>query len=377
MAVGVQVMLVSAQAAPNLLAAADTELRPQRAVLVTSPAMRDRASALEAVLREMGVTAERLDLRDEHRPQAIEEDLLSLAARLDGVQVRLNLTGGTKLMALTALSVAEMEGWKHFYVDVDTDHVVWLGHEAPPPRKLNEAVRLRHYLGAYGIHVDGDIPRRGASADERAFIENVLAYYERYRPALPMLNGALQRAEAQHALAVELTDAESDSRSLAELLGIASERRFVQLEGRRLALADETARDFLKGGWLEQHVFDTVSSLPGEVAVRDRAVNLTVLHGEVRSELDVVFLCRNRLHVIECKTANLQADDGARANDALFKLAGNARRLGGLATRGLLVSYRPLREAEQRLARLLQVETVHGRDVPRLREKLLHWCRHR
>jgi hypothetical protein len=376
MAVDVQVMLVSAQAAPNLLAAADAELKPRRAVLVTSAAMRARAEALAGVLHETGIATERFDLSDEHRPQSVADDLLALAARLEVPQVHLNLTGGTKLMALTALSVAEMAGWLPFYVDVDTDHVVWLGRDAAPPRKLNEAVRLRHYLGAYGIRIEGDPQRRSASAVQRAFVENVLAYYERYRPALPLLNGALQRAEDQRALVVELTDTESDSRSLAELLEAARDQGFVRLEGRRLALADEAARDFLKGGWLEQHVSDTVAGLGGELAVRDRAVNLNVLHGDVRSELDVVFLCRNRLHVIECKTANLQADDGARANGALFKLAENARRLGGLATRSLLVSYRPLREAEQRLARLLQVETVHGRDVPRLREKLLHWCRH-
>jgi hypothetical protein len=374
-AAGVQLMLVSAQAAPNLLAAADTELRPQRAVLVTSPAMRDRAAALEAVLREMGVAAERLDLRNEHDPQAIAEDLLALAARLDGEQVHLNLTGGTKLMALTALAVAETAGWTSFYVDVDTDHVVWLGRTAPAPRKLNESVRLRHYLGAYGISIEGDPDRRTATAAEQAFIEDILLYYDHYLQALPLLNGALQRAEDARTLTIELSAAEQDSKSLGELLGFAQKGGLASLGGSRLTLASEGCRDFLKGGWLEQHVFDTVTQLASELPVRDRALNLTVLHRDVISELDVAFLCRNRLHVIECKTANLRLNDGGRANDALFKLAENARRLGGLATRSLLVSYRLLREPELRLARLLQVEVAHGRDLPRLREKLLAWCR--
>jgi hypothetical protein len=40
----------------------------------------------------------------------------------------------------------------------------------------------------------------------------------------------------------------------------------------------------------------------------------------------------------------------------------------------MLVSYRALRDAEMRLAGLLQIEVVHGREVPRLREKIRAWC---
>lgn len=369
-----QVMLVSAQAAPNLLAAADAELRPGRAVLVTSGAMQPRADTLVNVLREAGIDVERFDLRDEHRPQEIEADLLSLAERIDAEEVHLNLTGGTKLIALTALKVAETADWRSFYVDVDTDHVVWLGREAPPPRKLNERVRLRHYLAAYGIEIDGEVQRRESAEAQRAFVQEVLLYYERYLPALPLLNDAMDRAEKRGSLVVELSEDEADSKSLGHLLDLAGQQGIATLEAKRLAIKDEATRAFLKGGWLEQHVFDTVAQLQGGLVVRDLAVNLRVRHGGVANELDVAFLCRNRLHVIECKTGNLRADDGARANDALFKLAENARRLGGLATRGMLVSYRPLRDSEMRLAGLLQIEVVHGRDVPRLREKLRAWC---
>lgn len=368
------VILVSAQAAPNLLAAADDGLRPQRAILVTSAAMRSRAEALGAVLREMGIQVERFGLRNEHDPQATSEDLLELAARLGSADVHLNLTGGTKLMALSASSVAEAAGWARFYVDVDTDHVVWLGQLGPPARSLRQAIRLRHYLGAYGISIERQAERQPASPQQQAFIEQALLYYDRSQQAIALLNGALQRAEDARQLVVELTALEQDSRSLAQLIAVAQQGGLAKLDGTHLKLADEACRDFLKGGWLEQHVFDTVACLSGELGVRDRAMQLTVAHGGVRSELDVAFLYRNRLHVIECKTANLRFDDGARANDALFKLAENARRLGGIGTRGMLVSYRPLREAELKLAGVLQIEVVHGRDSIQLRRKLLHWC---
>lgn len=370
-----QIMLVSAQAAPNLLAAADAELKPERAALVVSEPMRSRADALGRVLAEMGVEVTQYRLRNEHDPSAIGEDLLNWFSSLEGTDVCLNLTGGTKLMALAALQVADLGKWKRFYIDVDTDQVVWLGeNDVPPPRRLKEQVRLRHYLGAYGIEIEGQLQRTEPTAAQREFSKEILLFYDRYLPGLPLLNDVMDRAEQSGALTVELSQEQADSRSLASLLEVAQQQQLLAVHGTRVSIAGEAARTFLKGGWLEQYVFDTVGQLQGAVGIRDRAVGLRVRHGEVRNELDVAFLHRNRLHVIECKTGNLRADDGARANEALFKLAENSRRLGGLASRGMLVSYRRLRDAEVRLANLLQIEVVHGREVPRLSERLRAWC---
>lgn len=38
-----------------------------------------------------------------------------------------------------------------FYVDADSDQVIWLGRDAPAPRALDQQLRLRHYLRSYGF----------------------------------------------------------------------------------------------------------------------------------------------------------------------------------------------------------------------------------
>ena len=43
----------------------------------------------------------------------------------------LNVTGGNKLMALAAQAVAQAAGWPAFYVDVDTDQIIWLDKTRP------------------------------------------------------------------------------------------------------------------------------------------------------------------------------------------------------------------------------------------------------
>jgi len=61
-----------------------------------------------------------------------------------------------------------------------------------------------------------------------------------------------------------------------------------------------------------------------------------------KNEIDVAFLYRNTLHLIECKTANLaqggKGDDN-KATEALYKME-SLLKLGGIRTRGMVVDYR-------------------------------------
>jgi len=83
----------------------------------------------------------------------------------------------------------------------------------------------------------------------------------------------------------------------------------------------------------------------------------------------------NRLFVVECKTARMDGGVHPKANDALFKLGEVCRRIGGLGTRGMLASYRPVRDAERRLANALGIELVCGPELDRLRERMVAWTR--
>ena len=62
----IHLMLVSEQAAPNLLPALDPTMKPKEAVLLVSQKMVQRAKALQAVLQEVGIKTETVPLPDEH-----------------------------------------------------------------------------------------------------------------------------------------------------------------------------------------------------------------------------------------------------------------------------------------------------------------------
>lgn len=371
----IHVLLVSAQAAPNLLPALDPAMKPAEAILLVSAKMQSRAESLEKVLAQTGVKTTRVNLANEHDFDALENTLMELATAREGQSIALNVTGGTKLMALAAQSIAQAAGWSVFYVDADTDEVIWLGTHASR-HKLTEQLRLRHYLMGYGFDLHNGVERPQPSARHTELLDTLLSQIGSLEQPLSQLNWLAQNAESMGKLAVTLTAPQQDSRSLEALLRNFEQAGVLSVRGDQLVFTSAEQLAFANGGWLEHHVFRVVSRLNGELAIRDKAANLEVTDaGGVKNELDIAFMARNRLFVIECKTARMDKPEAPKANDTLFKLAEICRRVGGLGTRGMLASYRSLRESEVKLAQALNIELISGAALTRLDEKLKTWVR--
>ncbi|MCC6916529.1 DUF1887 family CARF protein [Nitrosomonas sp.] len=369
----VHVCLVSAQAAPNLLPALDPELKPKEVVLLVSQKMRAAADALSMVFKELGIRTDLIPLEDEHSSRVIEETLLQIASEREGEEILLNLTGGTKLMALVAQqTVAQEENWRSFYVDVDTDVVVWL--DKTPGKKLAEQLRLRHYLKSYGFDLSDSPERPQITHEQRNLMQTLITQIGSLEKPLTQLNWLTQQAEDKKQLKITMDTQQADSRSLEALLRHFAEAGFLQVNGNTISYADETARNFVKGGWLELYTYSCVVDVTGETGIRDKAAGLEVMSKEgVKNEMDIAMMVRNRLFVIECKTARMDKPEAPKANDTLFKLSEICRRVGGLGTKGMLASYRPVADSERKLARTLNIELVCGQDLRNLRDGIRAW----
>ena len=371
----IQIMLVSEQAAPNLLAALDPRMKPKEAVLLVSQKMMSRANALQSVLQEAGIKTSRIALPDEHNLATLENTLMDVASQREGQSIALNLTGGNKLMALAAQTVAQLAQWPVFYVDVDTDQIIWLD-KTHPAQALTQQLRINHYLRGYGFTLTQGIDRPQPNAAYQSLLQDLVLNVGSLEEPIGQLNWLGQQAESEGRLTVKLSHRQLDSRSLENLLRKFDEAQVLKLEGDTLRYASDEARLFAKGGWLEHHVYQTVCQVTGDLAIRDKAANLVVQDaGQQKNEIDVAFMARNRMFAIECKTARMDSPDGQKANDTLYKLAENCRRIGGLGTRGMLATYRPLRDSELRLAKALNIEVVAGAALARLGERLKQWVR--
>lgn len=370
----VHICLVSAQAAPNLLPALDPELKPEEIVLLTSQKMHYAADALRTVFMELGIRSTIIPLNDEHNYQVIEETMLEIAQQREDQEIVLNLTGGTKLMALVAHTVAQAADWRSFYVDADTDSITWLDKQMAG-KKLAEQLRLRHYLKAYGFELEATPERPQATRAQRTLMQTLINEIGSLETTLTQLNWLTQQAENERCLEVKMSPQQTDSRSLEALLRNFEEAGMLQVKQNIIHYPDETARSFVKGGWLELYTYDCVAQVTGELGIRDKAANLVVNNRGVKNEMDIAILARNRLFIIECKTARMDKPQAPKANNALFKLAEICRRIGGLGTRGMLASYRPIADAERKLAKALNITVVTGHDLRELPGKIKTWIR--
>jgi Domain of unknown function (DUF1887) len=368
----IHLMLVSEQAAANLLPALDPAMKPREAVLLGSQKRAHRAKSLHAVLQENGIKTQTVPLPDEHNMAALETTLVNIATQREGQSILLNVTGGNKLMALAAQAVAQAADWPAFYVDVDTDQIIWLD-KTRPAQALTQQLRLRHYLRGYGFTLAEGIERPQPNAAWQTLQHELINDVGSLEEAIGQLNFLSQ--EAERSLRATLNPRQRDHHGLDALLRKFEQAQVLKRQGDQLNFATEAARSFANGGWIEDHVYQTVGQVTGDLAIRDKAANLQVLGESGQpNEIDVAFMARNRLFMIECKTARMNQAD-LKANDTLYKLKENCSRIGGTGTRGMLATYRPLRDSEQRLAKALNIEVVAGRDLNRLGERLKQWVK--
>lgn len=371
--------LVSDQATPNLLPLLDDDWRPTKVVLACTAQKRDAVNALQEVVntKGQGMVVEVLDLPDAYDYGALSEAFLNFLAQHEGESVALNVTGGTKLMAVAAQEAFRAADQPVFYVNVENDQVLLLGEKCRSS-PLRASLRVHELLRAHGYAVAGQ-DRPQVPKERRDLAARLIDISESYGAALGQFN--FLAYGARNTLQAKLTDSDADSKSLDHIIRLFEDAELVSQKSGILYFKDESARLFANGGWLESYVYDVLQTLRGKSnAITDVVTNLRIpFEGKVqhgrndKNELDIAFLARNTLHIIECKTANL-AQTGAGGDDkgaeAIYKMQ-SLLKLGGLRTKGMVVDYRgklSASPANLERAKEAHILVVSGRQLRNLSE---------
>jgi hypothetical protein len=374
------VCLVSAQAAPNLLPLLDAQLKPRAVILVVTPQMADRAKWLEATIRPLGIQVQQLPLQNPDNFDSIQEVLLNVLAEHEGESIALNVTGGTKWMAIAAQQVFRDNGAAVFYVDIDTDRVM-MPEGDHQPHTLHQQIRLKQYLQAYGYNTTGDNAAAGLTELHKDLCQILVGKVDEWELALGLLNKLASEAEDKNTLRIDSGDAKYWPEGFNALLKECEHANVLSTQGGKdMRFTSDTNRAFANGGWLEHYVNSTLNTLRNEKLLQDRSylnVEIVNQHSQTKNELDIAFMARNRLHVVECKTRRMQGAGNSGKNnttDALYKLD-SVTELAGLATRSMLVSYRKLNRADRQRATDLRIKVVEGADIRVLKRKLQEWIK--
>lgn len=371
------VCIATGQNLPNLIAA--LQFGATRVVILETPEMRESAGWLQDALGGRGIACTRVPL-DDATPQTLEAGAESIAETLDGQAVLLNVTGGTKLMALALserlrlLDTGPDAALHMLYVETAKDRIDWLKPQAAM-EPMEDVLALRDILLAYGYRIRSDASRgpwHDAADDRQGLTLRLGDKADKLAGFFGALNERAQRAlrggtfEPAQRLAWTPHGLEAETLGLADGLGLLAWDK-----GAGIVFASVAAAEYFAGGWLEEYAmlklkrhFDAGHWAAGLVAetVRDKTEN----------EFDALAAHRNRLLMIECKTARLGRDRN-KDSDYLYKLAQLARRVGGILARPLFLSARDLDEAMRARARENGVDVLAAAEVRHLVDYVRRW----
>ena len=374
------ILLVSAQPTPNITPLLDLELRPEKAevILVVSPDMNERADCLEEVLKPRGLRVHQWAVENAFDLEALQEFFLNRLSELEDRDLALNVTGGTKPMAIAAYQAFIAADKPIYYVHPELDRLIWLHPSGRATRDLENRIRLEAFFQAHGAESLSKSEAFGIREEFAELMQAIVLRVEKYQEALKLLNGLARSADNPELCSDPLSNQASAREDFASLLHYFEEQNLVKYARQRLVFPSEEARFFANGGWFEQYVYAVVHGLRNQVpSIQDigRGVQLKRRRGAAgaANELDIAFLADNRLYVIECKTA--QFNESERGDNALYKLKTLSAQFGGLQAKGMLVSFQELPNAVKQRAATDRIEICAGTQIKTLEDRLIQWIR--
>ena len=202
MTIDTHLILVSAQAVPNITPVMDERFKPKNVVLLVSPDMANRAEWLEQIYIKRGIKSRRWLIKDAYDIDHIRDRIYELLTEYEAGGLALNATGGTKPMSIAAYEEFRELERPIFYVHPEEDRVIWLHPSKQAGQDLADRIKLPEFLQAYGATVTAQGETFGVPADDRELTEEIITRIAYYSKALGALNYLAQQATGS--LKVEL-----------------------------------------------------------------------------------------------------------------------------------------------------------------------------
>lgn len=383
----VQVIMVSGQPTPNMLPMLDKEIRPEKIIMLTSAGMQEKAEQIEAFCARKHIKTERIDI-DAYNTDSIEQTILELLENNSEEDIALNITGGTKIMAIIAQEIFRQYDKPVFYINIENDSIIELPNHMQARSTIstfNPRLKINDLLVMHNWEEEIRQKPKPLEGGRAEYVSQLVARIteKNFSLAIGTLNSYATTAKDRKKQEITIDAADSDKKSFTALLQLAMDAGLIEHRSEpfdTIRFCTEEDREFICGGWLEHHIFDEIRKLRGKIGISDEAMNLKVKSSkETSNELDVAFIAQNQLYVIECKTANLKHKDRdikqTKGTEAIYKLDAIAEKLGGMRTNTMLVSYRKIGDADKKRAAQYNIKLLYPENFHRLGEVLTEWVK--
>lgn len=370
-------ILISAQSVPNLTPLLDENTKPQRVIMLVSPDMQQRADWLEDIISVKKIKIDRWMIANAYDIEHIQNQVLEHLTAIADDDIVLNATGGTKPMSIAVYEVFRDLKKPIFYVHPEQDRMIWLYPSQKPSYELSDKIKLKEFLSSYGATLIKQGSHYGVPDDDRKLTECLVQQANRWSTPLSILNA--YAANAEYSLTAVIKPEHRNYHALNDLIELFNSYGKLSRYGHELRFNDESARFYVNGGWLEQHVYGVCLRLKKQLGIQDLARSLEIERightTSVKNELDVAFLYNNSLYLIECKTHSSKTGHSGKNTDALYKLDSLKDLIGGLQAKAMLVSFTRLNKSDLQRASDLKINVSAEQDLANLPDRITHWLR--
>lgn len=383
----IHVCLVSAQAAANLLPVVVTEFTPKEVILFITDEMKKNGNSdnLKKAFQSLGIAVYERYLTEPFDFEITENEILAelenfKGANFEDLNIALNVTGGTKVMAMAAQSIFSLAQKAVFYVNTDKNKVIFLGKNKSHNFEINAKLPLKPYLLSYGFEIS-EMSKKIKTQPLEIFSQFFIQNFHKNKGTIAVINAFAAYAKKN---IYKFTKDSPNYDSLNHFLDELSLLDFIDCTEERINFKNDETQQFIGGSWLEHYVyqqikdFDEINDIAMSVKLRspDFDKNKNELAKEnlgKQNELDVAFMANNKLHIIECKTLKVNEKGEDEKDDGIiYKLETLKHKMGGMA-KGCLVSYSAVSTAMKNRAKEYNIEIIDAQSIQNVRSRIKQW----
>ncbi len=332
------VSLISKQTIPNILFIKEFGDKIDKYLFISTPEMVNELKAIKLVCGINGQNSDALIID--------ADDLNDLGTKLENIKYPqtdkyiVNLTGGTKIMALSAFLEFSKKDSTMYYQAIDKANTISQVYPviAPELRDSNLLFRLnvKDYINANGLDITNENSIFVLSQPEsytKEYFSN--EYWTKHQSILMKIIDLWETKKRTEKYGQEPSYLDLP----IEIIEILKLIHFPNFNGKTI---NRKQKEFLTGGWLEEFTFIYLRdkySLPDEhiainVKIKKKTGNTSP------NELDVAFILDNNLHVIECKSGTFNKENFEKY---IYKLDA-IRQDFGLTNKAYLMIYNGIRD---------------------------------
>ncbi|WP_085899745.1 Card1-like endonuclease domain-containing protein [Kiloniella majae] len=300
--------------------------------------------------------------------------------------VVLNASGGGKALSLAAVSVFMRNHLPAFLVDAKNDRIVWLSGAERSNLDIPDNASLEDVLSGNGFKITSPNPVRHDLSEKMVRLgERMAKNAKKFSPVIGAFNGYMSRVKENKGYyqAGPVSHKLLKNNDFIHMVDCFRETGFLEWKKQHLVFRGQDAAKFLRGGWFELYGYAVINQLKREWAEQNYPVQIGDIASGVnieaptgsRNEIDIAFLCNNRLYLIECKTGYFSSSSHSSgpSSTMLYKLDW-LKDLGAPASKTAIFSYRSLPDHDRERARQMHIDVVAGwPDIADLKTFLKNW----